>query len=351
VEVNLSWEEIRRQAARFAGRFGAARLAGLRMFRPHYPPLAVEVGESAWSLVFVDRERREGPVVRRYRQIDIPAGAVDLQFGRPTLVRPAEVGAALLRVLQQESIDASSVSLVLPDHLARVSLLHLGEQPVRRQEAIDLIRWKLRKAVPFKIEDAHVDYQIFPIAAGGGACLCLATTILQPVLDQYERLFRDIGLHLGLIDLSSFNLVNLYVPLLQAEAGDVFVLNVTGSFFALMVLREGIPLFYRAKSYVFADDASRQSRGNLLLRELDGSVAYYRERLGGTAPARVYLRCVDFDAGEVMRGVQERIGVAAETIDPGKVVRIVAREAEAAAQGRLLQRIAPSLGAALGRES
>jgi hypothetical protein len=168
-------------------------------------------------------------------------------------------------------------------------------------------------------EDAHVDYQIFPIPAGGGACLCLATTILQPVLDQYEKLFRDIGLHLGLIDLSTFNLVNLYVPLLRAEAGDVFVLNVTGSFFALMVLRDGIPLFYRAKSYAFADDASRESRGNLLLRELDGSFAYYRERLGGTAPARLRAR-VDFEIGEVARGV-DRIGLTAEIIDPGRVAR------------------------------
>ena len=111
MDLSLSWEEVRRQAARFAGRFGAARLTGLRMFRPHYPPLAVEVGESAWSLVMVDRERRQGSVVRRYRQVDIPAGAVDLQFGRPTLIRPAEVGAALLRVLQQESIDATRISL------------------------------------------------------------------------------------------------------------------------------------------------------------------------------------------------------------------------------------------------
>ena len=24
-----------------------------------------------------------------------------------------------------------------------------------------MIRWKLRKAVPFKVEDAHIDYQMF----------------------------------------------------------------------------------------------------------------------------------------------------------------------------------------------
>lgn len=351
MEMNLSLEGLRRGAARLAAKLAGGDLAGLRMFRPEYPPLAVEVGEAGLALAHVERGRRGAAVMRRYRHVELPAGLLDLQFGRVNLTRPAEVGAALLRSLEQEAIDARGVSLVLPDHLARVALIHLGERPAGRDEALELIRWKLRKSVPFRVEDAHIDYQFFPLPGDGGAFLCLATLVPQAVLDQYERLFRDLGLHVGLIDLSTFNLANLALPLLEADGRDAYVLNVTGSFFALLMLREGTPLFYRAKSYAFAEDPSRESRRSLLLRELDGSLAYCRERLGGEPPARLHLRCVDLDLEAVAREVQQRTGTAAEPIDPRRLVEVVPRESGDEAQGRLLQRIAPALGAALGRES
>jgi type IV pilus assembly protein PilM len=351
MDLNLSLEGIRRGAGRLATRLAGGDLSGLRMFRPQYPPLAVEVGETGLALVHVDRGLRGASVLRRYRQMELPEGAMDLQFGRANMTRPAEVGAAMLRYLEQESIEVRNVSLVLPDHLARVALIHLGERPATRHEALELIRWKLRKSVPFKVEEAHIDYQLFASPGDGGAWLCLATLMPQVVLDQYERLFRDLGMHVGLIDLSTFNLANLALPLLARDGRDAYVLNVTGSFFALMVLREGSPLFYRAKSYAFADDPSRESRRSLLLRELDGSLAYCRERLGGEAPSALHLRCVDLDLEAVTREVQERTGVAVEPIDPGRLVKVVPREGGAEAQRRLLQRIAPALGAALGRES
>ena len=51
---------------------------------------------------------------------------------------------------------------------------------------LELIRFQLRKTVPFKIEEAHIDYQIFPSPAEGEGYSCLATLVLQPILSQYE---------------------------------------------------------------------------------------------------------------------------------------------------------------------
>jgi hypothetical protein len=80
-------------------------------------------------------------------------------------------------------------------------------------------------------------------------------------------------------------------------------------------------------------------------------MAYYRERLLGENPGRFFLRCVDLDFAGVAGRLQERLELAAEPIDPSRVVKIVPRDDDPEAHRRMLQRIAPAVGAALGRES
>ena len=319
------------------------------LFRPQYPPLAVEVGEGRLTLAHVQRERKKQPAVHRYRTVDLPPSSLSVQFGRANLQNAGRVGKALQDALEAEEIDTREISLVLPDHLARVSLIHLGEKPASRAETLEMIRWKLRKAVPFRIEDAHIDYQIFTAPNDSGAFTCLATLMQQSVLDQYEKLFRDLDLHAGLIDLSTFALVNLYLSVLEREEGDAFVLNVTGSFFVLLILRAGVPLFYRAKSFAFVDEASEDSRQHLVVREVSSSVSYYRERLAGDAPRRLFVRCVDLDCGRLHATLQQKIGAEVVSIDPSNIIRITGSGASGDRAG-MLQQIAPAVGAALGRE-
>ncbi len=340
-------------------RFSPARLGSLwrgeamqhwRMFRPQYPPLALEVGDSCLHLVRVDRTKDKKLVVRRYRRIEVPEGAMQVEFGKPNILRPADVGKALFHALEREGIEARGVSLVLPDHLARTALLHLGEHPSRREEVLELIRWKLRKAVPFKIEDAEIDYQMFPAPADGGATLCQAVLILRPVLESYETLMRELGLHVGLVDLSTFNLANLYAPILAEEAGDSFILNVTGSFFALLILRNGVPVFYRAKPYTNADQGDASSKRATVAREVDSSLTYYRERLAGRLPVQIHLRCIDVGLETLQAQLAERIDGTVSPMDVTRLIDVEIHDTDSAVHGDMMQRIAPALGAALGRQ-
>ena len=340
-------------------RFLPKRLAGLwsgddllrwRMFQPRYPPLAVEVGLDRLHLAQVDRTKEKKLIVRRYGQIELPEGAMQTGPQGHKLARPADVGAALLEALEKEGIEARGLSLVLPDHVARSSLIHLAERPRRRRETLEIIQWKLRKAVPFKVEDADIDYQIYPSSGDGGMFVCQAVLVLRSVLESYERLFEQLNLRAGLIDLSTFNLVNLYRPVLEEEAGDAFLLNVTGSFFTLIILRAGVPLFYRSKSYAFADRESAGARRAMVIREVDSSLTYYRERLTGTDPVRIHLRCVDLKFQQLAEELGEKTTAEVLRLDPGKVVEVEPRTESSDAQEEMLQRIAPALGAALGRE-
>jgi Tfp pilus assembly PilM family ATPase len=213
-----------------------------------------------------------------------------------------------------------------------------------------MIRWKLKKTVPFRVEEAHVDYQLFPSPGEDGSWTCLTTLVQQAVLEQYEVLFRDLDLHLGLIDLSTFTLVNLHLPEIEATEGDALILNVTGAFFALFVLRRGTPIFYRARSYAATNGAGAAALPPQVAREMEPSLAYYRERLGGAERPRILLRCADLEPEDVAGALAERLGLEVSLLDPSRRIEVVPRGDEAAHR-RMLQRIGPALGAALGRDS
>jgi type IV pilus assembly protein PilM len=336
---------------RMAERLNAEGLARFGLFRPMYPPLALELGATRMNLVYVDRERKQPPVVRRHRSIAVPEGSVSFAAGRGQVLRPADLAGAIRRALDEESIEEREISVVLPDHLGRVSLLHIGERPAGRKETLEMIRWKVKKTVPFNVDDAHIDYQIFPTPGSEDSYSCLTTLVLQKVLGQFESLFADLGLHVGLLDLSTFTLTNLYLPLLGDEPGDVLILNVTGSFFALLILRDGAPLFYRAKSYRFAEDSTRQARLDLVTREMGGSLAFYRERLSARENPRVLLRCIDLGADALAAAFQERLGMETAPVDPSKILKVEPRGGTDEERADELQRIGPALGAALGRET
>jgi Tfp pilus assembly PilM family ATPase len=47
---------------------------------------------------------------------------------------------------------------VLPDSVAKVSLLRFEKVPAKEQDLLELVRWQMRKSVPFRIEDAQLAY-------------------------------------------------------------------------------------------------------------------------------------------------------------------------------------------------
>ena len=50
------------------------------------------------------------------------------------------------------------IGLIVPDPIAKVSLVRFEKVPARAQDLDQLIRWQVRKAAPFAIEDAQVSY-------------------------------------------------------------------------------------------------------------------------------------------------------------------------------------------------
>ncbi len=71
---------------------------------------------------------------------------------------PAEVRGAVGRVFSRLRVKNEDVALLLPDSVIRVFVLHFDVFPRKAEEAIPILRWRLKKSVPFEAEETLISY-------------------------------------------------------------------------------------------------------------------------------------------------------------------------------------------------
>jgi type IV pilus assembly protein PilM len=133
--------------------------------------------------------KRHGELVTAFAPL--PEGAIAPGLKVPNLADAHAVSAALESALESVSPRSKELTLVVPDAAARVLLLDFDELPAKRQEALSVVRFRLRKMVPFDVETAAVSYQV--MAEKDGQLSVLVTVMPADVLAEYEAAIRDAG--------------------------------------------------------------------------------------------------------------------------------------------------------------
>jgi type IV pilus assembly protein PilM len=110
--------------------------------------------------------------------------------------RAAMVG-ALRTALEQVSQRGHDVTLVVPDAAVRVLLLDFDELPAKAVEALPVVRFRLKKLLPFDADDAAVSYQV--MASSRGIVQVLAVAMPREVLAEYESMVREAGFEPGAV--------------------------------------------------------------------------------------------------------------------------------------------------------
>jgi type IV pilus assembly protein PilM len=85
---------------------------------------------------------------------------------------------------------------VLPDAAVRVVLLDFETLPVNHEEAEGVIRFRLRKSLPFDVDKARVSYQA---QTSSGTVRVMAAVVLNSVLQEYESAIREAGFSPGVV--------------------------------------------------------------------------------------------------------------------------------------------------------
>ncbi len=161
------------------------------------PPAAVELSPDG-VLAAALSGSGNAPV---YAFVPLPHGALIPGIGEPNIREAETVSTAIRSALNQVSPRTRTATLVLPDTAVRVFILDFDSLPARAAEALPVLRFRLRKMVPFDVEHAGVSYQV--LSKNEDEWKVLTAVLPGPILAEYEAAVRAAGYEPGAVLSSS----------------------------------------------------------------------------------------------------------------------------------------------------
>jgi type IV pilus assembly protein PilM len=110
---------------------------------------------------------------------------------------PEAVSSAIRSALNSVSPRSRFVTVVIPDTAVRVFVLDFDTLPAKPTEAISVLRFRLRKMVPFEVEHAGLSYQI--LSETKTEARVLVAILPSNILDEYETVVRGAGYEPGAV--------------------------------------------------------------------------------------------------------------------------------------------------------
>jgi len=303
---------------------------------PHV--FAVAGGELRYA-AFV-RERAGGLLeFREYHAVALAESSLGggLLKGGTGLDRGA-IEEALAMLLARIGGRVDAASLVLPDAWARSLIVELGDLPEQEPERSDVLRFRLKRLIPFRVEDLRVGAASLGAPPRDGEEIqALITFASEALVAALEQAFAARGVRLGLIAGSTLSLLG---ALRRGErfAGLAAAALVQPEGFTLVFARDGEPVLWRQKG--FTEGLADVDRARLLAAELRLTRTHLSERFGGDGPGAVVVAAprevLPFWRGVLAEGLEiEPLALASEHLP-----------LSGAGLGDAVAELAPMLGAA-----
>lgn len=311
------------------------RLTGLvpplaRVFRPRRPLVAAEVAEGHLAVVRLGRGG-DGEKLAAFHLASLPAGTVRTSPIHQNVLEPAALAPLLEQARDAVSPGGGPLTLCLPDAVARLALIPSDTLPRTEKQLRELVGWRMKKTLPFRLEEARLATQVF--STGDGRHVLLAAAVRERLLAEYEELFDAAGFQVGDVTLSTLALSG-QAP--QAADGDTLLLNVGDGWFSLFIFSGDEPLFFRCKGLPEGERAPGD-RDWFVAGEIGPSLEYYRARLGGAGLKRALVHLTGGGWGELKEALSTVLPVPVEPLRASLGAELP-EEARA--------RLAPSLAAA-----
>ena len=197
------------------------------IFKDPPPTHAFELSEDGIAFVEMSHARHPGFV-------SFDPGVLVASPAHDNIQQPQVVQQRIQSISPPNGHRKRPAALILPDYCARVAVLDFDAFPVDRSEQLALLRFRMKKSVPFDVDSAMVSFAP-QNRAGGGKVEVLTAVMAAEIVGRYEAPFRAAGFHPGLVTTSSLAALNLIDPaeitMLVKLAGhilSVFVLQGSG---------------------------------------------------------------------------------------------------------------------------
>jgi type IV pilus assembly protein PilM len=128
----------------------------------------------------------------------------------------------------QAARKRKDAALILPDYSARMAVLDFDQFPSDAKEQAALIRFRVKRAVPFDVDSAAVSY--YPQTGEKGRVDVVVVVTPLEIVARYEAPFRTAGMNPGLVTMSSLAALEL-----APEAGLSVLAKLTGRALTVLV--------------------------------------------------------------------------------------------------------------------
>jgi type IV pilus assembly protein PilM len=163
---------------------------------PPEVPLACEIAAEYVAAVRHRHGRIEAWAIR-----PLPSEAVRPAPLAENIAQADAVREALEQTLGTVADGDRRCALVVPDIVARVTLLEFDQVPENVDEADSLIRWRLSRDLPFEAQQAVLAFARQP--GRNGAQEVLVAAALRSVVREYEASLERLGLQVGEVTLAT----------------------------------------------------------------------------------------------------------------------------------------------------
>lgn len=260
--------------------------------------IGVEISSQGISCALTSG-RSSSTRVERVAHAPFSPQTLQISLREQNVLDPDTFVAALKSAYNLLLCRSTRIAVSLPDAVCRIMLLDLEGRFKNRAEALDLIRWKLKKSLPLDSADTHIDYQQLSVRENGDLSLLVAIAS-RTVVSQYEELIMQVGLSPVRIDCNTFNICRLFDRRLSLQE-DCIMISFYGSTLSIIAFRQGIPEFIRSKE--LSGTLATDSR---VYMEINSSMFVYREHF----PERSEETVFSVAAPEVAHDFQEMVAEA-----------------------------------------
>jgi type IV pilus assembly protein PilM len=222
-------------------------------------------------------------------------GTVSVSPLRDNILMPDELAAAVRGLAPVNgNRKKRDMALILPDYCARVSVLDFDSFPVDPKEQLSLVRFRMKKSVPFDVESAALGY--WAQGEEGGQRDVVAAIAPFEIIARYEAPFRAAGMNPGFVTTSSLAMLGLV-----EGSGVTVVAKLAGGALTLLVLKAGALKLIRCLEL------------GEIAADLYPTFAYVEDQFG-VKSERLLLCGFGAAAEEYQRQFHKELGIPVETV-------------------------------------
>ena len=192
-------------------------------------------------------------------------------------------------------------AVILPDYCARIAVLDFDNFPTDPQEQLALLRFRMKKSVPFDVDSAIVSYAAQPRKKDKEKIEVLAAVMSAEIVGRYEAPFRSVGFHPGLVTTSSLAALNLMQP-----ENVTMLVKLNGRILSVLVLDSSVIKLARCVEM----DLGRPEEIETVLHP---TVAYIEDELKAK-PQRIWLCGFGSESADCAERWQAEWGVTVEPL-------------------------------------